>query len=113
MTEECIFCGIQSGKIPTKKIFEDDSCFAFEDINPQAPTHILICPNEHVESLRSAQPEHEVILGHLQTTAAALAKARGLDSFRTVVNSGPGAGQSVFHIHLHLLGGRTLTWPPG
>ena len=113
MTTDCIFCGILAGKIPTEKVHEDEHCFAFDDINPQAPTHVLICPNQHIESLKSATAEHEATLGRLLMAAATLAKARGLESYRTVINTGPGAGQSVFHVHLHLLGGRTLTWPPG
>ena len=113
VADECIFCKIRDDQIPTKKIFDDAQCFAFEDINPQAPTHVLICPRDHIPSLLETEEKHESTLGHLATVAAKIAKKRGLSSFRTVVNTGPGAGQSVFHIHLHLLGGRTLTWPPG
>ncbi len=113
MTEDCVFCKIRDGAIPAKKVYEDDLCFGFEDISPKAPTHILICPKEHVASLAEAQARHEPALGRLVTVAAKLAGERGEESFRTVTNTGAGAGQSVFHVHLHLLAGRTLTWPPG
>ena len=111
---DCLFCKIIAGQIPAKKVFEDELCFAFEDIHPQAPTHILIVPKKHVVGLKEAQAEDAAILGHLQLTAARIGRERNLEnSYRTVFNVGPGSGQSVFHLHLHLLGGRNLSWPPG
>lgn len=113
MAEDCVFCKIRDGEVPAKLVYEDDLCFAFEDIQPRAPIHILICPKVHVASLIEATRHHEVALGRLSTVAARLAAERSEESFRTVVNTGAGAGQSVFHVHVHLLAGRTLTWPPG
>jgi histidine triad (HIT) family protein len=111
---DCLFCKIIAGQIPSKKVYEDDKVFAFEDINPQAPTHVLIVPKQHITGLKEAQPEDAEILGYLQLIAAKLGRERKLeDSYRTVYNVGPGSGQSVFHLHLHLLGGRNLKWPPG
>lgn len=113
MDDTCLFCRIRDGEIPAKKVYEDDACFAFEDIDPQASTHLLICPREHVGSLAEADASHEAVLGRLAIVAAKLARERGVEAFRTVINTGPEAGQSVFHIHLHLLGGRPFGWPPG
>ena len=111
---DCLFCKIVAGQLPAKKVYEDERVFAFEDINPQAPTHLLIVPKQHVAGLKEAQPEDAGILGYCQLTAAKLARERGIEQgYRTVYNVGPGAGQSVFHLHLHLLGGRPLRWPPG
>ncbi len=102
------------GKIPTKKVYEDEKTFAFQDINPQAPTHVLIIPKKHIVGLKEAQESDAELLGYCQIVAAKIARERGIeDSYRTVYNVGPGAGQSVFHLHLHLLGGRKLSWPPG
>ena len=111
--DDCIFCKIRDRSIPAKRVHDDDLCFAFEDIDPKAPVHILICPKEHVASLAEAEDRHEAVLGRLSVVAAKLASKYGVESYRTVVNTGAGAGQSVFHIHLHLLAGRTLNWPPG
>jgi histidine triad (HIT) family protein len=114
MIADCLFCKIAEKKIPSKIVYEDDDVFAFEDINPQAPTHILICPREHFASLDAALTEHQSVLGKVQLVAADLARKRKLgEGYRTVINTGLGAGQSVFHLHLHLLGGRTFHWPPG
>jgi len=114
MSADCLFCKIAEKKIPSKIVYEDPDVFAFEDIGPQAPTHILICPRKHLESLTEATPEDQAILGKLQLVAAQLARERNLlEGYRTVLNNGRGAGQSVFHLHLHLLGGRTFRWPPG
>lgn len=111
---DCLFCKIVAGQIPSKKVYEDDKVFAFEDINPQAPTHVLIVPKQHLKGLKEAQPEDAEMLGYLQLIAAKIGRERKIeDSYRTVYNVGPGAGQSVFHLHLHLLGGRGLKWPPG
>jgi histidine triad (HIT) family protein len=111
---DCLFCKILAGRIPAKKVFEDEHTFAFEDINPQAPTHVLIIPKKHIVGLKEAEDADAEILGRCQLVAAKIARERGIESgYRTVYNSGPGAGQSVFHLHLHLLGGRALSWPPG
>jgi histidine triad (HIT) family protein len=110
---DCLFCKIERGEIPASKVHEDPLCFAFEDIQPQAPTHVLVCPRRHVASLAAAGSGHQELFGHLLATAAAIARGRGLEAFRTVINTGAEAGQSVFHLHLHLLGGRPMAWPPG
>jgi histidine triad (HIT) family protein len=111
---DCLFCKIGSKEIPAKLVYEDAEIFAFEDIHPQAPTHILICPKAHFVSLADATAEHAAMLGKMQLLAAKLAGDRKLiDGYRTVINNGRGAGQSVFHLHLHLLGGRDFRWPPG
>jgi len=111
---DCLFCRIVAGEIPAKKVFDDQHTFAFEDINPQAPTHVLVVPKKHIPGLKEASAEDADIIGRCHLTAAHLARQRGIeDGYRTVLNVGPGAGQSVFHLHVHLLGGRDLTWPPG
>ncbi|PYV99646.1 MAG: histidine triad nucleotide-binding protein [Acidobacteria bacterium] len=111
---DCLFCRIIRGEIPSKKIYEDEHTFAFEDINPQAPTHALIIPKEHIGGLKEATAEQAEIVGRCHLTAANIARQRGIEEgYRTVLNVGPGAGQSVFHLHVHLLGGRSLHWPPG
>ena len=110
----CLFCGIVDGSIPSQKVHEDELAIAFKDINPQAPTHLLVVPKKHIPGLSSVADEDKALLGHLQCLARDLAKRGGLDSgFRLVTNNGRGAGQSVDHLHYHLLGGRRLTWPPG
>jgi histidine triad (HIT) family protein len=114
VSAECLFCKIAAKKIPSKVMYEDDDVFAFEDIGPQAPTHILIIPRKHFESLNEATSEDQAVIGKMHLVAAELArKLKLLDGYRTVANSGRGAGQSVFHLHLHLLGGRAFSWPPG
>jgi histidine triad (HIT) family protein len=114
MSADCLFCKIAAKKIPSKLVYEDEEVFAFEDIGPQAPTHILICPRKHLASLNDATKEDQSVVGKLQLVAAELARKRNLlQGYRTVVNNGEGAGQSVFHLHLHLLGGRAFRWPPG
>ncbi|PYY00361.1 MAG: histidine triad nucleotide-binding protein [Acidobacteria bacterium] len=111
---DCLFCRIIRGEIPAKKVYEDAETFVFEDIKPQAPTHVLIIPKKHVVGLRQAKAEDAAIIGKLHLVAAQIARERNIEnSYRTVFNVGPGAGQSVFHLHLHLLGGRPLSWPPG
>ena len=111
---DCIFCKIAERKLPAKIVYEDPEIFAIEDIHPQAPTHILVCPRKHLMSLSDAVPEDAVMLGRILLVAAQLAKERGLtDGYRTIFNTGRGASQSVFHLHLHLLGGRAFRWPPG
>lgn len=112
--DDCLFCKIGAKKIPSKVVYEDDRVFAFEDINPQAPTHILISPRKHLVSLTDATGEDESLLGHMLLVAAQIARERSLlEGYRTVFNNGAGAGQSVFHLHLHVLGGRNFRWPPG
>ena len=111
---DCIFCRIIRGEAPAKKVYEDERAFVFEDINPQAPTHVLIIPKKHIVGLKEAHHEDAEIIGYLHLVAAQIARQRGIeDGYRTVFNVGPRAGQSVFHLHLHLLGGRSLRWPPG
>jgi histidine triad (HIT) family protein len=112
--DDCLFCKIEKKQIPSKLVYEDSEIFAFEDIQPQAPSHILICPRKHLVSLTDATAEDAAMLGKLQLVAAKLAGERNLTAgYRTVLNNGPRAGQSVFHLHLHLLGGRDFRWPPG
>ncbi|MBI3405960.1 MAG: histidine triad nucleotide-binding protein [Acidobacteria bacterium] len=111
---DCLFCKIAENKIPAKMAYEDEELFAFHDINPQAPTHILICPRKHFASLTEADPTDAALLGRMQLLAAKLAKEGNLTAgYRTLFNNGTGAGQTVFHLHLHLLGGRNFRWPPG
>lgn len=111
---ECLFCRVMRGELPAKKIYEDKDTFVFEDIRPQAPTHVLIVPKKHIEGLDKASAEDAEIIGKCHLVAAQIARDRKIeDGYRTVYNVGPGAGQSVFHLHLHLLGGRPLAWPPG
>jgi histidine triad (HIT) family protein len=115
MTDQnCLFCRIIRGEISAKKIFEDDHVFAFEDINPQAPAHVLIVPKKHLAGLKEADAADAEIIGRCHLAAAQIARQRKIEQgYRTVLNVGPGAGQSVFHLHVHLLGGRPLSWPPG
>ncbi|MGH9414430.1 MAG: histidine triad nucleotide-binding protein [Terriglobales bacterium] len=111
---DCLFCKIIAGEIPSRKVYEDEHIFAFADVKPGAPTHILLVPKRHLAGLGEAGAEDAALLGELQLRAAALARGRGLTGgYRTVLNVGPDAGQSVFHLHLHLLGGRPMSWPPG
>jgi histidine triad (HIT) family protein len=110
----CLFCKIIDGSIPSKAIYQDDLCYAFADINPQAPTHILIVPRQHIPSIAHAGKEHIGLLGHLHWAAAEIARSKGLArGYRTVINTGEDGNQTVDHIHVHLLGGRPMTWPPG
>ncbi len=115
MSVDCLFCKIANKQIPSKMVYEDDRSLAFEDINPKAPVHILAIPKKHLVSLVNLNQEDEVLLGHLFGVLARLAEQKGIaeTGFRTVINSGEGAGQTVFHLHLHLLGGRPFHWPPG
>ncbi len=111
---DCLFCKIIEGKARGKKVYEDDKVFVIEDINPQAPTHVLILSKKHIAGVNTAQPEDAEIIGYCHLIAAKLGRERGIeDGYRTVYNVGPKSGQSVFHLHLHLLGGRVLRWPPG
>ena len=113
MTDSCLFCRIVRREIPAKVVYEDEEALAFRDIDPKAPTHVLVIPKTHVPSLNEATDP--AMLGRLMLVARTIAESEGLltDGYRTVVNTGPNAGQTVFHIHLHLLGGRRLGWPPG
>jgi histidine triad (HIT) family protein len=112
---DCLFCRIVAGEVPADIVFQDERSIAFRDINAQAPVHVLVVPREHLESLDDAAQKDEALLGHLLRVAARVANEQGLSEsgYRTVVNTGAGAGQSVFHLHLHVLGGRSLNWPPG
>jgi histidine triad (HIT) family protein len=112
---DCLFCRIVQREIPATIVYEDDRVLAFNDIDPKAPTHVLLIPKRHIESLNDLQPDDDQLVGELTRRAAAIAKERGVSAggFRTVFNTNRDAGQSVFHIHLHLLGGRHLAWPPG
>jgi histidine triad (HIT) family protein len=112
--DDCLFCNIIAGKIPSKKVYEDDKVYVFEDIDPKAPTHVLIIPKRHIVGLDKASAEDAEIIGYCNLIGARIARERGIeDGYRTVFNVGRRSGQSVFHLHLHLLGGRDLTWPPG
>ena len=111
----CLFCKIVAGEIPAKRVYEDEIVVAFEDLNPQAPVHVLVIPKRHVATLNDLQASDDQLVGTLVRRAAAIAGERGLAAggYRTVFNCNSDAGQTVFHIHLHLLGGRRMTWPPG
>ena len=113
--DDCIFCKIADGRIPSQTVFEDESCVAFNDLNPQAPTHILIIPREHFDSLDKMEKEQTMILGRLLLTAANIARDAGFadDGYRVVVNTNADGGQTVFHLHVHLLAGRPFIFPPG
>jgi len=110
----CLFCKIADGSIPSTRVYEDEQCLAFADINPQAPVHLLIIPRKHIASLAKATTEDNALLSHLLWTAAEIAREKKLDAgYRVVINIGENGGQTVDHLHLHLLGGRHMTWPPG
>jgi len=112
---DCLFCRIVAREIPASIVYEDDRMIAFNDINPQASTHVLVVPKRHIESLNALEPADDAIVGEVVRRAAAIAKERGIAAggYRTVFNTNRDAGQTVFHIHLHLIGGRSLGWPPG
>lgn len=112
---DCLFCKILAGTAAADVVYQDNRCVVIRDINPQAPTHVLVIPREHLESLDDAGQKDEVLLGHLLRVAARVANEHRLSDggYRVVLNNGSGAGQSVFHLHVHVLGGRELTWPPG
>jgi histidine triad (HIT) family protein len=114
MAADCLFCKIVAGEIPAKRIHDDALSIAFHDIHPQAPVHVLVIPKEHIASQAEALAEHTPLLGHLMAVAAELARTLHLDNgYRVVVNTGPDGGQTVDHLHLHVLGGRHMDWPPG
>lgn len=110
---DCLFCKIVAGDIPSKKVYEDDLCYAFYDIDPQAPVHFLVIPKEHIQSVSQVNDENAATVGHIFAVIARLAKELGLESYRVVSNIGDQAGQSVHHLHFHVLSGRDMTWPPG
>jgi histidine triad (HIT) family protein len=113
--EDCLFCRIIDHRIPANIVHEDEHAVAIQDIHPQAPVHLLVIPRKHLFALQEARAEDQALLGHLFLVAARLARERGLESrgYRTVINNGPWAGQSVSHLHVHVLGGRPFHWPPG
>jgi len=113
MNEETIFSKLIKGDIPCDEIYSDEYCLAFRDIQPQAPIHILLIPRKAIISLREAEEKDQNLLGHLLLIAGKIAKREGLENWRTVINTGSKAGQTVFHLHLHIIGGRSLNWPPG
>lgn len=114
MSNDCLFCQIIAGQIPATIVHQDDQVTAIRDINPAAPTHLLILPNRHLASVAVAGPDDEALLGALLLTAARLAAEAGLSGgYRVVANTGPDGGQSVHHLHLHVMGGRAMHWPPG
>jgi histidine triad (HIT) family protein len=113
--QNCLFCRISAGELSADTVYKDERCVAFRDTNPQAPVHVLVVPHDHIESLDEAGQKDEAPLGHLLRVAARVANEQGLSEsgYRTVINTGAGAGQSIFHLHVHVLGGRQLNWPPG
>jgi histidine triad (HIT) family protein len=112
--DDCLFCKIAARQMPAKLIYEDETVVAFEDIHPQSPVHVLVVPRKHLPSLKESAPEDEPLLGHLFAVAAQLARDRKIENgYRTVINNGSWAGQSVYHLHVHLMGGRVFHWPPG
>ncbi|UCE78926.1 MAG: histidine triad nucleotide-binding protein [Nitrospiraceae bacterium] len=115
MSSECIFCKILSRKLPARIIFDDDRAIAFDDINPQAPVHVLVIPKKHISTTLDLSQEDNVLIGHLFQVANRIAVEKNIAErgFRLIMNTNPEAGQSVYHIHLHLLGGRAMLWPPG
>jgi histidine triad (HIT) family protein len=115
MSQNCLFCKIAAGEIPATIVFKDEQVTAFRDISPAAPTHILVIPNRHIDSLHAATGADQALLGYILLTAREIAEQEGLaaSGYRVVLNTGPDGGQTVFHIHAHVLGGRRLSWPPG
>ncbi len=111
---DCLFCKIIKGDIPSDRLYEDDDVYAFRDISPQAPVHFLVIPKKHISGPAALTEEDEKIIGKMMRVGADIAKQEEVgDAFRVVFNNGAGAGQTVFHIHMHILGGRSLSWPPG
>ena len=110
---DCLFCKIAAGEIPSTKVYEDEVCFGFNDIAPQAPIHFLVIPKAHICSVSQVTAENSGVVAHIFEVIAKLAQEQGLESYRVVSNIGEQAGQSVFHLHFHVLSGRDMTWPPG
>ncbi len=113
METDCLFCKIAAGDIPVEKLYEDDELLAFRDIAPQAPVHFLVIPKKHIQDPATISAEDEELMGRMMRRGAAIAKENGAEDFRLVFNNGADAGQTVFHIHMHVLGGRSMQWPPG
>jgi histidine triad (HIT) family protein len=114
VNHQCIFCRIIAGQAPAAKVYEDDEVYAFRDSNPQAPIHILVVPKQHIARLADVTPEDAPLMGQMIYAARKIAEHEGFaDGFRVVINNGSQSGQSVYHVHLHLLAGRRMTWPPG
>ena len=113
MTEETIFSKIIKGEINCDEVYSDEKCMAFRDIQPQAPTHILVIPKKIISCLKEAIDEDKELLGHLLLISAKIAQEEGLQDWRTVINTGKKAGQTIFHLHIHIIGGKELSWPPG
>lgn len=110
---DCLFCKISAGDIPSDCVYEDNSYYAFKDINPQAPHHILVIPKKHIAKISEMEESDNELIGGLFSVAAKICKENELSDYRLVINNGEGVGQTVFHIHLHVLAGRAMTWPPG
>lgn len=110
---DCLFCNIIAGEIPSSKVYEDNVCFAFNDIAPQAPTHFLVIPKAHIASCGEITPENSAVVAHCFEVISKVTRDLGIEEFRVVSNCGASAGQSVFHLHFHVLAGRDMTWPPG
>jgi len=110
---DCLFCKIIQGDIPSNKVYEDELCFAFYDIDPQAPTHFLVIPKRHIPSCGAVTPENSAVVAHIFEVIAKVTRELGVSEFRVVSNCGEQAGQSVPHLHFHVLAGRDMTWPPG
>jgi histidine triad (HIT) family protein len=110
---DCLFCKIIAGEIPSKKVYEDEKVYAFLDIDPKAPTHFLVIPKEHIASCAAITPENSPVIAHIFAVIAKVTAEMGITDFRVVSNCGAGAGQTVFHLHFHVLAGRDMTWPPG
>lgn len=113
MSDNCLFCKIIKGEIPADKLYEDDEVIAFRDIAPQAPVHFLVIPKKHISGPSGVAAEDEQLIGRLMRIGSKVARQEGAEHFRVIINNGEQAGQTVFHIHMHILGGRSLTWPPG
>lgn len=110
----CLFCKIVEGSVPSKTVYQDDQCYAFADIDPRAPVHVLVVPRKHIASLADAEASDQALLGHMLWAAAEIARAEGLShGYRVVISTGRDGGQTVDHLHVHVLGGRAMRWPPG
>lgn len=110
---DCLFCKISKGEIPSSKVYEDEICYAFHDIDPQAPVHFLVIPKAHIPSVSGVNEDNAAVVGHIFSVISKVTRELGVESYRVVSNVGEQAGQSVFHLHFHVLGGRDMTWPPG
>ena len=113
MKNDCLFCAIAAGEIPSNKVYEDELCFAFYDIAPQAPSHFLVIPKDHIGSAAEVSAANSAVVAHIFEVIAQITREKGIESYRIVSNIGEQAGQSVHHLHFHVLSGREMTWPPG